>query len=82
MIDIARKLDKADREALQKCAMYLKKMEQYAYASEIYTKMGDTRALVMLHVEAHHWDEVTHIGDAGARVEKKNFAYSNWNLLI
>lgn len=59
MIDIARKLDKADREALQKCAMYLKRMEQYAYASEIYMKLGDTKALVMLHVEAKHWEEVS-----------------------
>jgi intraflagellar transport protein 122 len=59
MIDIARKLDKADREALNKCAHYLKKMDQYAYASEIYTKMGDTKALVMLHVEAKHWDDVS-----------------------
>ena len=58
MIDIARKLDKADREALTKCAFYLKKMEQYAYATEIYTKMGDTKALVQLHVEAKHWEDV------------------------
>jgi intraflagellar transport protein 122 len=59
MIDIARKLDKADREALLKCAMYLKKMEQYAYAAEIYNKMADTKALVQLHVEARHWDDVS-----------------------
>ena len=57
MIDVARKLDKADREALSRCALYLKKMEQYAYAAEIYTKMADTKALVMLHVEARHWED-------------------------
>ena len=58
LIDLARKLDKADREALSKSAMYLRKMEQYAYAAEVYTKMGDTKALVMLQVEAKHWEEV------------------------
>ena len=58
MIDVARKLDKADREALAKCALYLKKMEQYAYATEIYMKMADMKALVNLHVEAKHWDDV------------------------
>lgn len=58
MIDIARKIDKADREALALSAMYLKKMEQFAYAAEIYTKMGDNKALVYLHVEARHWDDV------------------------
>ena len=58
MIDVARKLDKADREALARCALYLKKMEQYAYATEIYMKMADMKALVNLHVEAKHWDDV------------------------
>ena len=53
---MARKLDKAEREPLGKCAAYFKKMEQFAYAAETYTKMGDTRALVLLHVESRHWD--------------------------
>ncbi|XP_013396252.1 intraflagellar transport protein 122 homolog isoform X2 [Lingula anatina] len=57
MIDVARKLDKADRQALLLCADYLKKMEQYAYAAECYHKMGDSKALMELHVEARHWDE-------------------------
>ena len=56
---MARKLDKAEREALGKCAFYLKKLEQYAYAAETYTKMGDTKALVSLHIEARHWDDVS-----------------------
>ena len=56
---MARKLDKAEREALGKCAFYLKKLEQYAYAAETYTKMGDTKALVALHIEARHWDDVS-----------------------
>ena len=60
MIDVARKIDKADRESLALSALYLKKMEQYAYAAEIYTKMGDNKALVDLHVEARHWDDVRH----------------------
>lgn len=59
MIDVGRKLDKAERDALLKCAHYLKKMEQYAYASELYTKLGDQRMLVMLHVEAKHWEDVS-----------------------
>lgn len=56
LIDVARKLDKAEREPLGKCAQYFKKMEQFAYAAETYTKMGDTKNLVMLHVESRHWD--------------------------
>ncbi|XP_041457748.1 intraflagellar transport protein 122 homolog isoform X2 [Lytechinus variegatus] len=56
LIDVARKLDKAEREPLGKCAQYFKKMEQFAYAAETYTKMGDTKNLVLLHVESRHWD--------------------------
>lgn len=59
LIDVARKLDKADREALSKCAFYLKKMEQFVYAAEVYTKMGDFKALVQLHIEAKHWEDVS-----------------------
>ena len=58
MIDVARKLDKAERESLLRAAHFLKKMEQYAYASEIYTKIGDQKMLVQLHVEARHWEDV------------------------
>lgn len=58
LIDIARKLDKAERELLAKCALYFKKLEHHGYASETYSKMGDLQALVQLHVETRHWEEV------------------------
>ena len=58
MIDVARKLDKADREALSHCGVYLTRLEQFAYASEVYMKMGDIQSLVALHVKAKTWDEV------------------------
>ena len=58
LIDLARKLDKADREALSRSAFYLQKMEQYAYASEVYSKMGDIKSLASLLVEAKLWEEV------------------------
>ena len=61
LIDVARKLDKADREALSHCGLYLTRLEQYAYASEVYMKMGDIQSLVTLHVKAKNWDEVSHI---------------------
>uniref|UniRef100_A0A8D3D075 Intraflagellar transport protein 122 homolog n=1 Tax=Scophthalmus maximus TaxID=52904 RepID=A0A8D3D075_SCOMX len=57
LIDIARKLDKAEREPLGKCALYFKKLKHHGYASEIYSKMGDLQALVQLHVETRHWEE-------------------------
>lgn len=60
LINIARKLDKAEREPLAKCAFYFTKMKQHGYASETYSKMGDLQALLQLHIETWHWEEVWH----------------------
>ncbi|BFZ08413.1 hypothetical protein BsWGS_11452 [Bradybaena similaris] len=57
MIDLARKIDKADRETLTRVAYYLTKMEQYEYAAEVYNKMGDQKALIVMRVEAKHWED-------------------------
>ena len=32
--------------------------EQHGYATEMYIKIGDVKALLELHVETKHWDEV------------------------
>uniref|UniRef100_A0A8C3Y9S5 Intraflagellar transport protein 122 homolog n=1 Tax=Catharus ustulatus TaxID=91951 RepID=A0A8C3Y9S5_CATUS len=57
LIEIARKLDKAEREPLAKCAFYFKQLDNPGYAAETYMKVGDLKALVQLHVETHHWEE-------------------------
>ncbi|XP_040851170.1 intraflagellar transport protein 122 homolog isoform X3 [Ochotona curzoniae] len=57
LIDIARKLDKAEREPLLMCAHYFKKLDNPGYAAETYLKMGDLKSLVQLHVETQCWDE-------------------------
>ncbi|KFU93950.1 Intraflagellar transport protein 122, partial [Chaetura pelagica] len=57
LIDIARKLDKAERELLSKCAFYFKKLDNPGYAAETYMKVGDLKALVQLHVETQRWEE-------------------------
>ncbi|XP_054834278.1 intraflagellar transport protein 122 homolog [Eublepharis macularius] len=57
LIDIARKLDKAEREPLSKCAYYFKKLLNHGYAAETYMKIGDLKALIQLHVETQQWDE-------------------------
>ncbi|CAH1783917.1 unnamed protein product [Owenia fusiformis] len=79
LIDVARKLDKADRESLTKCAMYLKRLEQYAYAAEIYAKMGDNKALVTLRVEARHWDEAFALVEKHPEYKNEVFVpYAQW----
>lgn len=65
LIDIARKLDKAEREPLAKCAFYFTNLKQHGYAAETYSKMGDLQALLQLHIETWHWEEVWHPNEHG-----------------
>lgn len=58
LVELGRNLNKADVEPLKMCAIYLKELQQYSYAAEMYLKMGDQKALVALYVEAHQWEEV------------------------
>lgn len=50
-------MDRADREALSRCAVWLQHLNQNAFAAECLAKMGDTKSLVQLHVDTEHWEE-------------------------
>ncbi|XP_013990296.1 intraflagellar transport protein 122 homolog isoform X2 [Salmo salar] len=79
LIDIARKLDKAEREPLAKCAAYFQKLKHHGYASETYSKMGDLQALVHLHVEARHWDEAFSLVEKHAQFKDDVYVpYAQW----
>uniref|UniRef100_A0A8C8HX99 Intraflagellar transport protein 122 homolog n=1 Tax=Oncorhynchus tshawytscha TaxID=74940 RepID=A0A8C8HX99_ONCTS len=79
LIDIARKLDKAEREPLAKCAAYFQKLKHHGYASETYSKMGDLQALVHLHVEARHWDEAFALVEKHAQFKDDVYVpYAQW----
>ncbi|NXX46775.1 IF122 protein, partial [Tricholaema leucomelas] len=57
LIDIARRLDKAERQPLARCAFYFEKLAHPGYAAETYLKVGDLKALVRLQVETQRWEE-------------------------
>uniref|UniRef100_A0A7N6FL80 Intraflagellar transport protein 122 homolog n=1 Tax=Anabas testudineus TaxID=64144 RepID=A0A7N6FL80_ANATE len=79
LIDIARKLDKAEREPLAKCALYFKKLKHHGYASETYSKMGDLQALVQLHVETRHWEEAFSLVEKHPHFKNDVFVpYAQW----
>ncbi|CAM1154605.1 IFT122 (predicted) [Pycnogonum litorale] len=63
LIDIGRKTDKADHEALSLCAYYFGKHEYFNYAAEMYSKIGDFESLVQLHIDAKNWDEAFLLAD-------------------
>uniref|UniRef100_M4ASM8 Intraflagellar transport protein 122 homolog n=1 Tax=Xiphophorus maculatus TaxID=8083 RepID=M4ASM8_XIPMA len=79
LIDIARKLDKAEREPLAKCAMHFKRLRHHGYASETYSKMGDLKALVQLHVETRHWEEAFSLVEKHPQFKYDVFVpYAQW----
>ncbi|KAG8002573.1 hypothetical protein GBF38_015038 [Nibea albiflora] len=79
LIDIARKLDKAEREPLAKCAFYFTRLKHHGYASETYSKMGDLQALVQLHVETRHWDEAFSLVEKHPQFKNNVFVpYAQW----
>lgn len=58
LLEIVRKLDKADRESLNKCAEYFKKMKFFNFAGEVYEKMGNIKELIDLRIASNQWEEV------------------------
>lgn len=59
LVDVGRKLDKADRPSLILCTEYLQQHKQIVYAAELYKRLGDLEALVVMYVENQLWDEVS-----------------------
>ncbi|XP_076048143.1 intraflagellar transport protein Oseg1 [Oratosquilla oratoria] len=57
LVDVGRKADKADGQALKLCAQHLQRLGSLTYAAEIYRKMGEIKSVVELYVEAKDWEE-------------------------
>ena len=57
LVEVGRKADKADQQALNLCAQHLRRLGSLTYAAEIYKKMGELQSVVELYVEVRDWDE-------------------------
>nr|CAD7571465.1 unnamed protein product [Timema californicum] len=63
LVDVGRRLDKADRDGLTRVARHLARLGQPGYATEMYRKLGDDRSIVLLYVEARDWRESFSLAD-------------------
>nr|CAD7413784.1 unnamed protein product [Timema poppensis] len=63
LVDVGRRLDKADRDGLMRVARHLARLGQPGYATEMYRKLGDDRSIVLLYVEARDWREAFSLAD-------------------
>ena len=79
LIELARKMDKADTEPLRRCAVWLQQLNQYAYASECLAKMGDTKSLLQLHIDTGHWEEAFAIAKKQTEYKQQVYVpYARW----
>lgn len=57
LVEVGRRLDKAEVAAVRAVAEHLRAAGQLPLASEMYHKLGETVSVVRLHVEARQWPE-------------------------
>lgn len=63
LLDLGRRLDKGNRVALSSIAEHLKRLNDSAGAAEIYRRMGDSAAVLSLHVDAKEWEQAFRLVD-------------------
>ncbi|XP_049859178.1 intraflagellar transport protein 122 homolog [Schistocerca gregaria] len=57
LVDVGRRLDKADQDGIRQIAEHLQRLGQLSYATEMFRKLGDEKSIVLLYVEAQDWKE-------------------------
>ncbi|MCO5559215.1 hypothetical protein L7F22_012810 [Adiantum nelumboides] len=57
LIEVARRLKKTDVRELSLCATLMKLHGLYTHALETYTKLGDWRSVLSLHIDMQQWDD-------------------------
>eukprot|EP01137_Pigoraptor_chileana_P031284 Opistho-2@18911 len=57
LIELSRTLNKADTKALSRAAHYFKLNDLHVNAAECYSRMGDFKSLMKLHVDMRKWDD-------------------------
>ncbi|XP_063240162.1 intraflagellar transport protein 122 homolog isoform X2 [Bacillus rossius redtenbacheri] len=63
LVDVGRRLDKADHEGVSAVARHLARLGQLAHATEMFRKLGDERSVIMLYVDARDWKEAFSLAD-------------------
>lgn len=79
LIELGRRLDKVDRESLLCVAEQLKRLGQTGAAAELYHRLGDSAAVLKLHVDAREWSEAFVLAEQQPQHKALVYVpYANW----
>eukprot|EP01018_Ginkgo_biloba_P026098 Gb_02615 [translate_table: standard] len=82
LIEVARRLKKTDIQELSLCAKLMHQYGLNAHAFETYTKIGDFRSVLSLHMELEQWDDAFAIKRLHPELEDDVFLqYADWLIL-
>lgn len=76
---MSRRLDKSDRQSLLIIAEHLKRLRQSSSAAELYKKLGDSAAVLTLHVEAKEWPQAFNLVQTQSQYKALVYVpYAHW----
>lgn len=79
MVDVGRRLDKADHDGIVLIAQHLCRLKQLNYATEMYRKLGDEKSIVQLYVQAREWKEAFALTDSYPEFKDQVYVpYAQW----
>nr|XP_018910721.1 PREDICTED: intraflagellar transport protein 122 homolog [Bemisia tabaci] len=79
LVDIGRKLDKAETELIGLVAESLQKLGEVDKAAEMYSKLGELKNVVQLNIEARNWQEVFSLAEKHSEFyELAYLSYAQW----
>lgn len=79
LVDVGRRLDKADRDGIGLVAQHLCRLKQLNYATEMYRKLSDEKSIVQLYVQAREWKEAFSLIDGRPEFKDQVYVpYAQW----
>jgi intraflagellar transport protein 122 len=78
-LDIGRRLDKAEAEAIARVAEHLNQLGQLGPAADMYRKLGDSGSVVKLYVQAREWREAFSLAEQQPNLRDLVYVpYAQW----
>ncbi|KAH7444793.1 hypothetical protein KP509_02G092100 [Ceratopteris richardii] len=79
LIEVVRRLNKLDTRELCLCAELMKLNGLHIHALETYTKLGDFRSVLLLHIEMQQWDDAFALKNLHPELDVNVFhPYAEW----